>query len=472
MVVGVHENHLSLLLRNFNNNLYLSYMSKLNSLAPKLRDNDIRSEIEFVKSHDLAGDIAFRMEFGFPVFVMLSHPICRFRSRRNYPIREGTYIAQMGLVPVFFSSLNIMTVMILYDERTEGFFSPISSPLSDTEIICWELPESVRPATYSSMNFLLQNGSEARIAERYYGEACVKYFNFGYWAAPMPGFIPSTHFLHGRKQVTCIVKVAKSLLTVEEIGLKRTVNIEGHGIECRNIRLNILSEKDGTYFFKRYDALIETEFAERLEKEKRVRSGFLNAMIAELQYTGGRKEWMLTVIADYGDSYFQLLQSLIGIVAYKKYYPGDRLSYIGTMGELREKVFDAFVDIRRKIQLPTTVSDYVESSYDFALSSMFPMIVIDGQSLYYAHPLLLGFIKKWNLFGSDDKANREMLVQLLKLLDKTADGTYMKVFLSEEAEFFQKKGLPKTSFVQGLTKVGRLIRMAKMIDNTWAQFPR
>jgi hypothetical protein len=41
-------------------------------------------------------------------------------------------------------------------------------------------------------------------------------------------------------------------------------------------------------------------------------------------------------------------------------------------------------------------------------------------------------------------------------------------FFTEEAEL--KKGLAKTSFIQGLTRVGRLIRMAKLIDNTWAQF--
>jgi hypothetical protein len=193
-------------------------------------------------------------------------------------------------------------------------------------------------------------------------------------------------------------------------------------------------------------------------------------MISELQYTGGRKDWLLTVVADYGNSYFELLQSLIGIVASKQYYHGETLATMGQAGSFREKVYDAFLDIKRNIKLPRTVSDYVESSFDLALGSMFPMLVMDNHTLYFMHPILLGFIKKWNLLGKDDSTTKETLIHLLKLLEKTKDGTYMKLFLSEEAEYFQKRGIPKLAFIQGLTRVGHLIKMTKLIESTWIQF--
>jgi len=467
LVVAAHENHLGPLLKNFNKNMYLDYATKANALISSLGD-DVSSEIVLVKSSDLAGHIAFRIKFDSPVFVMLSHPICRFRRQRNYPVREGSYIANMGLVPVYFVSLNSMTVLLLYGENTEGFFSPVNSPLSDTEAVSWELPPSSRPAVYSSMNFILQNGSDPSVADDYIASICKQYFDFGYWPVPAKGFVPSTHFLHTRKRITTTVKVTKSLYVVDEIGHVQSVQIEGHILQCRQVMLRALTEKDGQYFFAQHYALMDRELAEQIEAEGGLGKGFLNAMVSELQYTGGMRAEIMTLVADYINSYFELLQSLIGIVASRDYYRKKSVCSLGTLQELREKVFNAFLDIKRDVNLPHTVSDEVKNSFEIAVRSLFPLIVVDdNNNTFYTHPLLLGFIKQWHLFSADDNLNRERMIHLLRLLKCLASKKMMECFLSEDAEYFAKMGIQKMVFVKALMRTIKFIRMIKTIERSW-----
>jgi hypothetical protein len=466
MVVGVYENHLSVLLKNFSTDMYLSYMSKFYTITSK-SINDYAQDIEIVKNHDLAGDIAFRLSFKYPVYIMLSHPICRFSSRRQYPVREGSFIANRGLVPVFFPTLNIMTVLVLYNERTEGFFSPINSPLSDTGIVCWELPPSAKPAEYSTMNFILLNNSDVKVADRNLSEICEKYFIFSYWPSSTRGFVPSTHFLHSRQKITSIVKVIKSLYIIDEIGMKKNLNIEGHTIDCKEVYLRILTEHNGEYRFKNINALMDGELAEDFQKNRRVQNGFINAIVTELHYTGGKRSNLLNIIVDYGDSYFELLQCLIGIVTAKLYYNSSALSYICKIDTLREKVFDSYIDIIRDLKLPHTISDKIGKSFDLALQSLFQVIVIDNDNIYYVHPILLGFMKFWNLLIMKKESQNKILVHLLRLLDCTRNDRYMDIYLSEDIEFFKNIGISKTDFTKSLMRVGKMIKFAKMMDNTW-----
>src|SRR5208282_4117302 len=102
---GVNEQHLAVLLKKFSQNMYLDYVIKTEQIL-KSKDSSQFTGLEVIKTPDKAGNLAFKTNFDFPVYIMLSHPICKFRSHRNYPVGEKLYIANLGLVPVFFSSLN------------------------------------------------------------------------------------------------------------------------------------------------------------------------------------------------------------------------------------------------------------------------------------------------------------------------------------------------------------------------------
>lgn len=172
------------------------------------------------------GTIGLRCKFKIPVYILLSHPICKFRSQRNYQLQEPYFISRLGLVPVFFSSLNQMTVMKLWGNRAGEFFNPSNAPLSETNLACWEFPVSDKPVEYSSLNFIEQNGSQPEDAGNYFTTIFEKYLRLGYWAFPRRDFAPSSHFLFSRDKISSFIKVSKSLFLVEKIGGPQIITIE------------------------------------------------------------------------------------------------------------------------------------------------------------------------------------------------------------------------------------------------------
>lgn len=458
-----NEQHLAKLLQSFNRTMYLSYASKTGKIISVCEENSKCSPVNIIRTPDGAGNLAFRISFNYPVYITLSHPICRFKSHRNYPVRERLFIANLGLVPVFFSSLNIMTVLKLWGDRAEGFFNPVNSPLGDTEILCWELPESSRSPDYSSMNFILQNLSEPEEADRKITEIYEKYFRLGYWAFPKVGFSPSTHFLHGRTRISSQVKISKSLYVIEEIGRTQKFEMEGKIIEAVQVTLGGLAEKDGDYFFARFQAFMDMEIAEKTLVKDNLETSFINGIVAEIISSTAPRLSIMTVIADYGESYFDILSSLIGIVADKKYSSNDSIAYIGKVDEIRESVFNLYLDIYRKLKVERTLSETVSNSFDIALNTMFPILITEDQKVMMIHPIIWGFLKKWNLVANDNKEQKEILLHLLNLVELSNTTGFSKIFLNEDAEFFSKKGINKFNFVRGSLHLAKDIQLCKMM---------
>jgi len=458
-----NEQHLALLLNSFNKNLYLDYIYKTHRIISICGSDSAYSTIHKIRTADGGGDLAFKVSFEFPVFITLSHPICRFKSHRNYPIREGLFIANLGLVPVFFSSLNFMTVLKLWGERAESFFNPSNTPLAQSETRCWELPEATRPSEYSSMNFILQNNSEPEEAENRISEIYEKYFRLGYWAFPRRGFSPSTHFLHGRTRISSQVKISKSLYVIKEIeNTPKKFQMEGKEVQAVGVKLAGLSEKDGNYFFSYFPAFIDGDIAEKIPREN-LGTSFVNGVVAEVTQYRKPKLSIMTIIADYGESYYDILSSLIGITADRKYSMNETVADIGNVGELREDVFNLYLDIYDKLKVSRTLSDTVSNSFDIALKSMFPIIVEEDQKLMMIHPLVWGFLKKWGLIGKDDSERKEILVNLVKQMDLSKERGFSKIFLSESAEFFAKLGVKKAPFVKAVARLSKDIRLCKML---------
>ena len=464
-----NEQHLAKLLQTFNRSMYLSYASKTEKIISTCAENSQYSQVNKIRTPDWGGNLAFRISFNYPVYITLSHPICRFRSHRNYPVRERTFIANLGLVPVFFSSLNIMTVLKLWGDRAESFFNPVNSPLADTEIRCWELPESSRSPDYSSMNFILQNLSEPEEADRKITEIYEKYFRLGYWAFPKPGFSPSTHFLHGRASISSQVKISKSLYVVKEIGRAQKFEMEGQIIEAIQVTLGGLAEKDGDYFFANFPAFIDMELAEKMLSRDNLETSFINGIVAEIISSTAPRLSIMTIIADYGESYFDILSSLIGIVADKKYSSNDSISYIGKVDEIRESVFNLYLDIYRKLKVQRTLSEMVSNSFDIALNTMFPILSTEDPKVMMIHPIIWGFLKKWNLVDNDDKEQKEILLHLLNLMELSNTTGFSKIFLNDDAEFFSKKGINKFNFVRGALHLAKDIQLCKMMKKVLEQ---
>ena len=74
---GGNEQHLAILLRKFNEKMYLDCVLKTQDIIQSEPAIQARG-LEVIKTPDKAGDLAFRTSFDFPLYIMLSHPICKF----------------------------------------------------------------------------------------------------------------------------------------------------------------------------------------------------------------------------------------------------------------------------------------------------------------------------------------------------------------------------------------------------------
>lgn len=458
-----NEQHLAKLLQSFNRNMYLNYAQKTESIISTCKEDSHYSPVNMIKTPDGGGNLAFRISFNYPVYIMLSHPICRFRSHRNYPVRERLFIANLGLVPVFFSSLNVMSVLKLWGDRAETFFNPVNTPLSDSETVCWELPESSKPSDYSSMNFILQNNSEPEEADGKIAEIYEKYFRLAYWAFPKRGFSPSSHFLHGRGRISSQVKVAKSLYVIEEIGKLQTFLMEGKTIDAVSVVMRGLAENNGEYFFSSFPAFLDMELADKMISKTDLKTTFINGIVTEITSADHNKISLMTVMAEQGESYYDLLGALIGIVADKKFSSLDSVGSIGTVDELREDVFNLYLDICRKLNITRTLSEAISNSFDIALqTAMFPVLIISDHKVIFIHSLTWGFLKKWNLLSKNDVEQKEILINLIKIMELCESGT-SRIFLDDSAEYFSKRGIHKFNFIKGVVHLVKDIQLCKMM---------
>ncbi len=469
---GTNEQHLAVLLKKFNQKMYIDYVLKTEQIVKSCGDSSQFTELEVIKTPDQAGDLAFRTAFDFPVYIMLSHPICKFRSHRNYPVGEKVYIANLALVPVFFSSLNLMSVLKLWGERATGFFNPANSPLADSGALCWELPYASKPAEFSSMNFILQNGSDPQTVDPILTAIFEKYFQLLYWTFPHPGFSPSTHFLHGSTRISSQVKISKSLYLIEEINRPSRFFLEGKIIDGTSVTLRGLVMKDNSFFFQSFPAILDSDLAEQILPRPNLESSLINGVVAEVTQTHDEQHFknsILTVIADYDyvESYYDILTALIGMVVDFKFANSDSLTEIGSVADISLQVRQAYLSIDRMLKVKRSLSEVISNPFQFAIDSMFPAVVEDEGKLFYIHPLAWGLLKKWKLVRSDKGEQKEILLHLIRLLRLSESSSGMKLFLDKSADYFQKLGVNKREFTRSVFHLGNAIRLLKTMRKTW-----
>jgi hypothetical protein len=462
MTDGAQEQHLAKLLKEFNKDMYLDCVVKAEKVISDCSDQSLHPQMNVIKSADRAGDLAFRVSFSFPVFLMLSHPICKFRSHRNYPMRERFFIANLGLVPVFCPTLDIMTVLKLWGERASSFFNPTNSPLTDSTAVCWELPSSSISSEYSSMNFVIQNSSQPEIVEEHLSHVLEKYFTFAFWSFPRPGFTPSTHFLHGETAISSQIKVAKSLYVIDEIGRMEKIVLEGKTIEAIRVKMRGLMRTGRIYQFTHFEALIDIDIANAMMQKENLETTFVNGIVSEVKQRMG-KHSLMTVVAEYGKSSFDVISALIGIVADEKYSETSSVVSIGSIDELRERVYDLYLDIRKNLQITMTLSDLTPNLFDLALNYMFPILFREQRNVVYIHPLVWSFLKKWNLIRNNEDEQKKILHHIVRLMELTKQNSSSALFFDESADYISRLGPKKRNMVQSIFQLVKEIRFTKIL---------
>jgi hypothetical protein len=464
----LEENHLIILLKDFDTNLALSYLNCVKTARDMIEAKGLYGAEE-IQDGVLVDPIGFRIPFKEPIFIMLSHPICRLRSKVPYPKQvewERFFVTHLGMVPVYLVNLNVITVLKFWGDDSSLVVSrPFQEELDKGEGL-FELRPSIRPVQYSSMNFVLQYGAKMYTAPLQLLEPFQRYYGYLFWAYPGKGYTFSSHFLHRRTQITTFMKVTKSLYTIRSVGSTKQIYVQGRSIDCKEMDLvGFDFEDDNVREVKGIRSVVPIDIISELEK-KDVRRCFLNAMMTELR-SGTWRANLLSNILEIGESLFDLTSSLIGIQVDRLYHESDRPAYVCTLRELRSSTTKLLKQLFGLIDLPSTISDSVDH-FGLALRSLYPFIIIDGERVLFAHPIILGFLAQQGMLGLVTQRDDKAMVDLLNLLEKIQDlhGSPMQIFIDPRMERF-KAGNKKDSMYE-LLSINNRIALYKSLHQSFS----
>ena len=163
---------------------------------------------------------------------------------------------------------------------------------------------------------------------------------------------------------------------------------------------------------------MDAEIANRMLAGGKLGTSFINGIVAEILRKGNQKISLMTAVAEYGESHFDILESLIGIIASRKHAGIEKIAEICTVDELRESVYSLYFDIYKNLKIGRTISDTISGSFDLALDGMFPVLVItEDRRVMMVHSLVWGFLKKWALVKVDNSEQKEILIHLFSIMD-------------------------------------------------------
>jgi hypothetical protein len=435
------ENRLIDLLRDFDTNLTLDYLSKVRRLEGFLQEFGIETRTNRIMDKGFADPIAIRIPFKRPSFLMISHPICRMHAKIHYPIEFGWerfYITKLGMLPVYLFGFNIITVLKFWAEAAHQSSSQALNLLGQREAF-FRLQPSTRAMQYSTMNFIIPFGADLFLLPNEMDDLLRKYFLYSLWLGPKPGFTFSTHVLHTKSNVHYLLKLSKTLCLFDKLGEHRNLNILGRIIPARKVSIRMLIERDGEFFFIPVKALTPNDVIYQLQKESELDKVFLNAMILEVREKSNRFE-LLSVLCDVGASFYELSQSIMGYVLSSRYYHNENMVYVCDTEQLRTDFENVLGQIWRHVKLEYTISDLIKNAYDFALDSLYPLFIVYGKQIYYLHPILLEYIfSKGALDVVLKRENKQKLVALLRFIEKAKKAQrYMDLFLDDDLEIVRE----------------------------------
>jgi hypothetical protein len=463
------ENRLIGLLREFDAGLTLSYLRNLRRFKEEAENKDLLHNFIPITDPALVDPIAFRIEFSEPIFVMLSHPLCRMHARIHYPIEfewERFYVTQLGMLPVYFIDLNVITLIKFWAEAAEQVSPQGLTNVLTSETTCMGLSPAIRNIHYSTMNFIIPFGADLWKIPGTMDKVMQDYFKYSFWLSPKQGFSFSTHFLHSKASIKYLLKVAKTLCLIDEIKERTKIQIINKVIKAHKVSIRMLTERDGTFFFMKRIAYVPDDILNELlsaqvQNQISISESFLNAIVLEVREKTNTFE-VLSVLSDIGASYFELTQTLIAYILIKIFNFNDKITYVCDINELKATFNRVVGQIRRYIKLPLTISDII-GTFDSALESHYPIFITSKDQIHYLHPLVFSFLHSKRHFDLlFQKKSRENMVKFLDFLEKIGEVSYIKLYLDDTLNMFQDKS--KKELLFKLFGLRRKIKTSKLLQ--------
>ena len=468
------ESRVGRMLRQFDPGLYRDYSNKTRLFNMEyLKNSENFSSLTQTEDELVTGEKhpVFYMSFNEPVYLTFSNPISMFK-RKSGKITgksEGSkYSFEIGIVPVYFASMNMMSMFKLYSTRAVQVFDPYGGFFD--EMKCIELSHKKgimekNPVHFSSMNIIEQSTAKESLADEMISKLFYdKYFTLGFWMQPERGFVPSTHFEFDKK-INAIFKLSKSLYKIDSLGKKETVSILGNDVDVytaivRGVWVNTL------HFGQPFEAKIESSVLDSLNVDGSKLDLFLNGIMMEIRSMKNKDEMkfekIMTVCTGYSLSYFDMIQLAIGMICNRICREPNTVSFLADFTSFKNIAEIICKDWMRELSVREDLSGKLSNPFETSLELMFPLVVTDGNKMYHTNPLIIGFLKKWDLLFSDSKKLKEVLLLLLPLLDKISKMVWT------ERRFIQTNDGFKSlySFVKNPMFLSALIRLVQEINTS------
>ena len=455
------------LLNEFDEEMAESYVNNVSLMMDEIEKIGGFRNISWIRSRK-GETIAFRASFDTPLFLVISHPISRFSKLEKYRIygEERQLCLNLAIVPAYLATLDVYTVVKLWNEGAKRFFSPTAEPIPEREEEFWHIIPSPRGAQFSSMNFLLKHQSSIRPAPTSIREILRDYFRYMFWSFPKRGFSCCAHFVNDSRHIHTLLKNAKTIYGFEKV-YDDTMLIPTKGryyeMEIQRIDLWGLQSQNSHYKLVPVNAVLTKDVAQDIQDFQG--KFFINGVVAEFRRRGETRFNALTVVAEYGVNSIELQQAVIGQVVSERFKSGKSLSYIGSVPEIKQDVDEIVRLLSQKVRIGHTMAEGIKNArtrFDLALSWLYPIVVVDDSDVMLCHPFVLGSLCQFGLFDRIMRYDGG-LANALRLLEKIPDSTYEELRRSPEARFFRGKGMLVDLVIKVLQSSIDWIRFSKIL---------
>lgn len=467
--IRAEEFHLLQLLEQQLPDMAESYKNNLRLLLAKA---DSCSNLQWCENN--AGPLFFRFDVDLPAFFLLSEPLSRFQSYKQYVVpmdAEHKFYTNLGIVPAYFANLNRITCVKLWGNQALGFFAPYSQPLRGEGESTWQFGTGLdNPAKFSSMNFVLRNGAREIDVPDPIKTALSDYFQYAFWSFPRKGFGSCAHIVHSRESINHILKVAKSIYFIKYIheacverlgpyysGWVQRVELETFNRRGEPITFSVYMPKD-----------VVREIWREIDSENESNL-LVNGVIYDFRdksHESDEKLRLLSVAAGFMPDDVDLLKTLACFSAAEKFhFDRDTLGSVGSIDNLESDISQRCVPFIRRTNYSTSILDAVESPVDYLIEELFPLLVRDEQEVFFVHPIILSALSALGKLDSIRDKNKTILVNFIRLLERCKSAReFQTLRFTDEAEYFKKIGIEFSDLCSVLRLTFKNIILSKLLN--------
>ena len=435
------------------------------AMAQGIFDKLFELEPNVKKISDQGTVLGFRFAMTTPIYLLLSHQISRFDSKRTYRFNTAFtnyFTEDLGLIPAYIPSYNRMTVFKMWARKARQYFHPHNSPLDRNKPVCWQFNPSEMPPEMSSMNFILQYRSKICRASDETSSMMERYFVNLFWETGDFGMTSSTHFLHFTDKITGMINVMKTIFVIKKIIRKRKILIQQQPVLCYELLISGLCKEYEKYQFKDFVVFMESNIAESFKLDEAENRGFFNGVVTEIK-TKNDMMRLFQIVNKYDTNYFELMQDLIGLVSAEYFKKSDTLSNVGTVEDIKNKV-KSMVDLfSRETRLEATIGSQLDDWFERSVKELFPLLLAKNGHVYYVHPLIWSFFNR-NEFAYLLNPNDPMLMNIIIILENILKVRSFKLRQMPEFDLFRNLGVNVEDLKIKIRRLATDILLAKKIN--------